>query len=87
MIGTLVSQTLLNVLALVILGAVMFSTVGLFAGREQALIWYAVAPVVVLAARAGRAGARALGAAQALRARRRAGCARRAPRPRACATA
>ena len=47
-IGTLVSQTLLNVLALVILGAVMFSTVGLFAGREQALIWYAVAPIVVL---------------------------------------
>ncbi len=47
-IGTLVSQTLLNVLALVILGAIMFSTVGLFAGREQALIWYAIAPVVVL---------------------------------------
>ena len=68
-IGTLVSQTLLNVLALVILGAVMFSTVGLFAGREQALIWYAIAPVVVLAARAGRAGARALRAAEALRAR------------------
>jgi phosphatidyl-myo-inositol alpha-mannosyltransferase len=48
-VGTLVSQTLLNVLALVILGAVMFSTVGLFAGKEQALIWYAAAPVVVLA--------------------------------------
>jgi len=47
-IGTLVSQTLLNVLALVILGAVMFSTVGLFAGREQALLWYAAAPFVVL---------------------------------------
>ena len=27
----------------------MFSTVGLFAGKEQALIWYAAAPVVVLA--------------------------------------
>jgi phosphatidylinositol alpha-mannosyltransferase len=48
-LGTLVSQTLLNVLALVVLGAVMFSTVGLFAGREQALVWYALAPVVVLA--------------------------------------
>ena len=47
-IGTLVSQTLLNVLALVILGSVVFSTVGLFAGREQALIWYAIAPIVVL---------------------------------------
>src|SRR5215212_2167422 len=48
-VGTLVSQTLLNVLALVILGAIMFSTVGLFAGREQALLWYAAAPFVVLA--------------------------------------
>jgi phosphatidyl-myo-inositol alpha-mannosyltransferase len=47
-IGTLVSQTLLNVLALVVLGAVMFSTVGLFAGRQQALVWYALAPVAVL---------------------------------------
>jgi phosphatidyl-myo-inositol alpha-mannosyltransferase len=47
-IGTLVSQTLLNVFALVILGAVMFSTVGLFAGRQQALLWYALAPVGVL---------------------------------------
>ena len=48
-VGTLVSQTLLNVLALVILGIVMFSTVGLFAGKEQALIWYAAAPVAVVA--------------------------------------
>ena len=48
-VGTLVSQTLLNVLALVILGVVMFSTVGLFAGKEQALIWYAAAPVAVVA--------------------------------------
>jgi phosphatidyl-myo-inositol alpha-mannosyltransferase len=49
-LGTLVSQTLLNVLALVILGAVMFATVGLFAGRQQALLWYAVAPFGVLCA-------------------------------------
>ena len=47
-LGTLVSQTLLNVLALVILGAVMFATIGLFAGRAQALIWYSLAPFAVL---------------------------------------
>jgi phosphatidylinositol alpha-mannosyltransferase len=49
-LGTLVAQTLLNVVALVILGAVMFATVGLFAGRQQALVWYAVAPFAVLCA-------------------------------------
>jgi phosphatidylinositol alpha-mannosyltransferase len=47
-LGTLVSQTLLNVVALVILGGVMFSTVGLFHGRQQALLWYALAPTVAL---------------------------------------
>jgi phosphatidylinositol alpha-mannosyltransferase len=47
-LGTLVSQTLLNVFALVILGAVMFVTIGLFAGRQQALVWYALAPFAVL---------------------------------------
>jgi phosphatidylinositol alpha-mannosyltransferase len=47
-LGTLVSQTLINVLALVILGAVMFITIGLFAGRQQALVWYALAPIAVL---------------------------------------
>jgi phosphatidylinositol alpha-mannosyltransferase len=47
-LGTIVSQTLLNVLALVILGAVMFTTIGLFAGRQQALVWYALAPIAVL---------------------------------------
>ena len=49
-LGTLVSQTLLNIVALAILGAIMFQTVGLFAGRQQALVWYAVAPFVVLCA-------------------------------------
>jgi len=49
-LGTLVSQTLLNVVALVILGGVMFTTIGLFAGRQQALVWYAVAPFLVLCA-------------------------------------
>jgi phosphatidylinositol alpha-mannosyltransferase len=49
-LGTLVSQTLMNLLALVILGAVMFATVGLFAGRQQALLWYALAPFAALCA-------------------------------------
>jgi phosphatidylinositol alpha-mannosyltransferase len=49
-LGTLVSQTLLNLLALVILGVVMFATVGLFAGRQQALLWYAAAPFIALCA-------------------------------------
>jgi phosphatidyl-myo-inositol alpha-mannosyltransferase len=49
-LGTLVSQTLMNLLALVILGAVMFATVGLFAGRQQALLWYALAPFAVVCA-------------------------------------
>jgi phosphatidyl-myo-inositol alpha-mannosyltransferase len=48
-LGTLVSQTLLNILALVVLGAVMFNTVGLFQGNEDALVVATVAPVVVLA--------------------------------------
>ena len=49
-LGTLVSQTLLNLLALAILGAVMFQTVGLFAGRQGALVLYALAPFAVLCA-------------------------------------
>ena len=49
-LGTLVSQTLLNVLALVLLGAVVFATAGLFAGRQQALVVYALAPFAVLCA-------------------------------------
>ena len=68
-LGTLVSQTLLNVLALVILGAVMFTTIGLFAGRQQALVWYALAPFGVLLRGARGAGAAALRPAVALGAR------------------
>jgi phosphatidyl-myo-inositol alpha-mannosyltransferase len=49
-LGTLVSQTLINVVALMILGAVMFITIGLFAGRQQALLWYGLAPIGVLCA-------------------------------------
>src|SRR4051812_18477351 len=47
-LGTLVSQTLINLVALVILGIVMFTTIGLFAGRQQALLWYGLAPLAVL---------------------------------------
>jgi phosphatidylinositol alpha-mannosyltransferase len=47
-LGTIVSQTLLNILALILLGAVMFATVGIFRGREDALVIATVAPVVLL---------------------------------------
>ncbi|HEY8584037.1 MAG TPA: lysylphosphatidylglycerol synthase transmembrane domain-containing protein, partial [Capillimicrobium sp.] len=47
-VGTIVSQTLLNVLALIVLGLVMFATVGLFHGHQGALIAFAVAPIVIL---------------------------------------
>jgi len=48
-LGTIVSQTLLNILALVALGAVMFATVGIFRGREDALVIATIAPLVLLA--------------------------------------
>jgi phosphatidyl-myo-inositol alpha-mannosyltransferase len=48
-LGTLVSQTLLNIVALVVLGTVMFSTVGLFQGHEGALFIATLAPIAVLA--------------------------------------
>ncbi|MBA2504875.1 MAG: flippase-like domain-containing protein [Thermoleophilaceae bacterium] len=48
-LGTLVSQTILNIVALVILGTIMFATVGLFRGREDSLIIATLAPVLVLA--------------------------------------
>jgi phosphatidyl-myo-inositol alpha-mannosyltransferase len=47
-IGSLVSQTLLNLLALTGLGIVMFATVGLFRGHEKALFAFAVAPFALL---------------------------------------
>jgi phosphatidyl-myo-inositol alpha-mannosyltransferase len=47
-LGTLVSQTLLNLLALAVLGTVMFATVGLFQGNEDALIVATLAPVLVI---------------------------------------
>jgi len=47
-LGTLVSQTLLNILALIVLGSVMFATVGVFRGGEEALVIATVAPIVLL---------------------------------------
>jgi phosphatidylinositol alpha-mannosyltransferase len=48
-LGTLVSQTLLNILALVILGAIMFSSVDIFSGHQTALLVTVIAPLVLLA--------------------------------------
>ncbi len=48
-LGTLVSQTLLNLLALAGLGAVMFTSVDLFNGHHSALIAVAVGPAVLVA--------------------------------------
>ncbi|MCW3013017.1 MAG: glycosyltransferase [Solirubrobacterales bacterium] len=49
-VGTLISQTLLNIVALLILGITMFSTVHYFDGRHAALIVFAATPVAVLLA-------------------------------------
>jgi phosphatidylinositol alpha-mannosyltransferase len=48
-LGTVVSQTLLNLLALMILGAIMFSSVNFFSGHESALLAVAILPVALLA--------------------------------------
>jgi phosphatidyl-myo-inositol alpha-mannosyltransferase len=48
-LGTIVSQTLLNLLALCALGAVMFATIGLFNRNEEALVLATLVPVVMLA--------------------------------------
>src|SRR5579864_515959 len=47
-LGTLVSQTLLNILALIILAAIMFSSVNIFNGHESALVAVAVVPFLLL---------------------------------------
>jgi phosphatidylinositol alpha-mannosyltransferase len=49
-VGTIVSQTLLNVVALVVLGIVMFSTVSVFSERHRALVFFALAPMAILVA-------------------------------------
>jgi phosphatidylinositol alpha-mannosyltransferase len=48
-LGTVVSQTLLNIVALIVLGAVMFSSVDLFSGHENTLLIAAIAPATLLA--------------------------------------
>jgi phosphatidylinositol alpha-mannosyltransferase len=48
-LGTVISQTLLNIVALMVLGAVMFSSVDIFNGHQNALVVAAVAPLVLLA--------------------------------------
>jgi phosphatidylinositol alpha-mannosyltransferase len=47
-LGTLVSQTLLNLVALAILGAIMFSSVNFFNGHQDALLIVAIVPVALL---------------------------------------
>jgi phosphatidylinositol alpha-mannosyltransferase len=49
-LGTMVSQTLLNLLALAILGIVMFSSVDPFNGHHGALVAVALAPLLAVAA-------------------------------------
>lgn len=49
-LGTIVSQTLLNILALVILGMIMFRSVPVFHHHESGLIAFAALPLVILAA-------------------------------------
>jgi phosphatidylinositol alpha-mannosyltransferase len=47
-LGTLVSQTFLNIVALIILAAIMFSSVNIFHGHEGALAAVVAAPFVLL---------------------------------------
>ncbi len=50
LVGTLVSQTLLNVLALALLGVLVASTTTLFRGHETALAFVGAVPVALVAA-------------------------------------
>ncbi|MGA9859419.1 MAG: glycosyltransferase [Solirubrobacteraceae bacterium] len=47
-LGTVVSQTLINIVALIVLGSVMFSSVNLFNGHQDALLFAAIAPAALL---------------------------------------
>jgi len=47
-LGTVVSQTLLNIVALIVLGAIMFSSVDFFNGHQNALVVAAIAPLALL---------------------------------------
>ena len=80
-LGTVVSQTLLNIVALIVLGAVMFSSVDLFNGHQNALLVAAVAPlallvIVLLAPLVLRHGGGRFGRLQALIAQARRGMTR-----------
>ncbi|HST38118.1 MAG TPA: flippase-like domain-containing protein [Conexibacter sp.] len=48
-LGTIVSQTLLNILALLLLGIVTLSSVKIFKGHQDALVVATIAPLVLLA--------------------------------------
>jgi len=48
-VGTLASQTILNLVALAVLGSVMFATVGLFQGNEDKLVVATLIPVGLIA--------------------------------------
>ncbi len=48
-LGTVVSQTVLNVIALIVLGVIMFSSVDFFSGHENLLMIAAIAPAALLA--------------------------------------
>ena len=67
-LGTIVSQTLVNILALVILGCVMFQSVPVFHSHQSGLIAFALLPLMILGA--------VLGAPALLRGTRRARSAR-----------
>jgi phosphatidyl-myo-inositol alpha-mannosyltransferase len=63
-LGTIVSQTLLNILALVLLGVIMFESVPVFHSHQSGLVAFAALPLVILAAVLGapavlRSGGRA----------------------------
>ena len=47
-LGTLVSQTAINIVALAILGAVMFSSVNFFSGHQSAVLFAVIAPAALL---------------------------------------
>jgi phosphatidyl-myo-inositol alpha-mannosyltransferase len=47
-LGTVVSQTFLNIVALAVLGAVMFSSVDIFSGHQDALLIAAILPLALL---------------------------------------
>jgi phosphatidyl-myo-inositol alpha-mannosyltransferase len=48
-LGSIVSQAMLNIVALVILGIVMFSSVNYFSGHHGALLAFTITPVAILA--------------------------------------